>query len=83
MPGSAAGAWSYSRGGKVQWTIARRTLATAVPASIVGALLSPHVGGAVLLALSGLILLLVGLRVLRLLSGEASARALARRAGPS
>ena len=79
VPGSAAGAWSYSRGGKVQWTIARRTLATAVPASVVGALLSPHVGGAVLLALSGLILLLVGLRVLRPPSGAASSRAVARR----
>lgn len=81
VPGSAAGAWSYSRSGKVQWTIARRTLATAVPASILGALASPHVGGPVLLALSGLVLLLVGVRVLRPVSASASAsdRAAARR----
>lgn len=79
VPGSAAGAWSYSRGGKVQWTIARRTLATAVPASILGALASPHVGGPVLLALSGLVLLAVGIRVLRPLSPAASERAAVRR----
>ncbi|MEZ5145294.1 MAG: sulfite exporter TauE/SafE family protein [Acidimicrobiales bacterium] len=79
VPGSAAGAWSYSRGGKVQWTIARRTLATAVPASVLGALASPHVGGPILLALSGLVLLLVGVRVLRPLSSAASARAATRR----
>src|SRR5205823_578108 len=69
LPGSAAGAWSYSRRGKVDWSVARRTIVGGVPASIVGALTSRWIGGTVLLALSGIVLLAVGVRVLRLVAG--------------
>ena len=65
LPGSAAGAWSHSRQGNIDWVVARRALAGALPAAIVGALASSRVGGPVLLVLSGLVLLVVGLRVLR------------------
>ncbi len=65
LPGSAAGAWSYSRQGKVDWKLARSALAGAFPASVVGAVASRAVGGPVLLVLSGLVLLAVGVRVLR------------------
>lgn len=65
LPGSAAGAWSYARGGKIDWRIARLTLAGAVPAAVLGALTSQAVGAPALLVLSGLVLLATGLRVLR------------------
>jgi uncharacterized membrane protein YfcA len=65
LPGSAAGAWSYSRQGKVNWRIARLTIAGALPAAILGSIASPWVGGPLLLLASGAVLLLVGLRILR------------------
>lgn len=65
LPGSAAGAWSYARGGKVDWRVARLTLAGAVPAAVAGALASRVVGAPALLTLSGIVLLATGLRVLR------------------
>ncbi|HEX7444313.1 MAG TPA: sulfite exporter TauE/SafE family protein [Acidimicrobiales bacterium] len=78
LPSSTAGAWSYSRRGKVDWPVARRTLVTGFPAAVAGALASRWVGGPVLLVLSGVVLLVVGLRVLRptrLTDGEAEAEA--------
>ena len=77
LPGSAVGAWSYSRHGKVDWVVARRALVGGVPAAIVGALVGSRIGGPVLLLLSGLVLLAVGLRVLRPTAVTAEARAVA------
>ena len=65
LPGSAAGAWSYSRQGKVDWVVARRALCGAFPAAIVGAFVSRQVGGPLLLILSGVVLFVVGLRIVR------------------
>jgi uncharacterized membrane protein YfcA len=65
LPGSAAGAWSYSRQGKVDWSVARASLIGAFPAAIIGAIASRWVGGPVLLALSGVVLLVVGVRIVR------------------
>lgn len=65
LPGAAAGAWSYARGGKVDWRVARLTLAGAVPAAVTGAMGSRVVGAPALLVLSGLVLLTTGVRVLR------------------
>jgi uncharacterized membrane protein YfcA len=65
FPGSAAGAWSYSKRGTVNWPVARAALLGAFPAAIVGAVASRWVGGPVLLVLSGVVLLLVGVRILR------------------
>jgi uncharacterized membrane protein YfcA len=80
LPGSAAGAWSYSRGGKVDWCIARRTLLGAFPFAILGAVASRYVGGTVLLILSGIVLLVVGIRVLRPETSAAAQSAARRRA---
>jgi uncharacterized membrane protein YfcA len=80
LPGAAAGAWSYTRGGKVDWDLARRTSVGAFPSAILGALASRWVGGTVLLLLSGLVLLAVGVRVLRPESQTMIDRAHGRRA---
>ena len=64
LPSSIAGAWSYARHDNVDRRLAGRIIAAALPAAVVGALLSHRVDGRVLLALSGLALLFVGLRVL-------------------
>jgi uncharacterized membrane protein YfcA len=65
LPGSAAGAWSYSRRGSVDAPLARQMIVGALPAAVVGAVVSEWVGGPVLLAFSGAVLLLVGIRVIR------------------
>ena len=65
LPGSMTGAWSYSRDGKVDWWVAKRTIAGAFPAAILGAVASQWVSGPVLVASSGAVLLAIGLRVLR------------------
>jgi uncharacterized membrane protein YfcA len=83
LPGSAAGAWSYSRRDNVDWTIARRTIAAGVPASVLGAIASRWVGGSFLLLLSGVVLLVVGFRVLRPADHRAdTARLLRRESAP-
>lgn len=64
LPGSAASAWSYSRQGKVDWKVARLALAGGFPAAVLGSVASRFVGGAVLLVLSGVVLLAVGVRIL-------------------
>ncbi len=65
LPSSAVGAWSYSKAGKVDWRIARLALLGAFPAALIGAGCSRWVGGPVLLTASGVVLLVVGLRVIR------------------
>ncbi len=65
LPGSAAGAWSYSKRGKVDWIVARRALMGAFPATVLGAVVSRWVGSPVLLVLSGAVLFVVGVRILR------------------
>jgi uncharacterized membrane protein YfcA len=65
LPGSAAGAWSYSRRGEIDWGVARWTLIGAFPAAVAGAITSRYVGGPMLLVLSGAVLFVVGLRVVR------------------
>ena len=64
LPGSAAGASTYARSGLVDRRLAVRTLRGAVPACILGAVASHWLGGAWLLALSGLVLVVVGVRIL-------------------
>ncbi len=65
IPASLAGAVAYVRRGNLDWVTARRTLAGAVPATIAGALLSRVVGGKTLLVLSGIVLGVIGVRVLQ------------------
>ncbi len=77
LPGSAAGAWSYSKAGKVDWRVAQAALVGALPAAVVGSITSSWVGGPILLAASGLVLFVVGLRIIRpgsLVDREVAAR---------
>lgn len=83
LPGSAAGAWSYSRGGKVDRVLARRALISGAPSAVLGAVASRWVGGPVLLVLSGVVLLVVGARVLRPGAAVDPLRALERRTCPT
>lgn len=80
FPGSAAGAWSYSKRGTVDWRVARAALIGAFPSAIAGAVVSRWVGGPILLVLSGLVLFFVGLRIIRPGNPVASEVAAARRA---
>src|ERR1700741_1796168 len=62
LPSSVAGAWSYARRDNVDRGLARRVITFALPAAVAGAVASRQVDGRVLLALSGLVLLFVGVR---------------------
>lgn len=64
IPASVVAAVAYVRRGNLDWTTARRTLAGAGPAAIVGALLSRVVSGKSLLVLSGIVLGVIGVRIL-------------------
>lgn len=78
MPAALSGAWTYVRRRELDWTVARWSVAGAVPATIVGALGSRYVGGKALLAASGVVLGVIAVRILRPLSaariGEAAGR---------
>jgi len=76
LPGSMAGAWSYSRTDKVDWSVARSTLVGAVPATILGSALGHHIGGTLLLIVSGIVLGAIGIRVLRPVSSDPDRHAL-------
>lgn len=64
LPSSAMGAWSYVRTDCIDRALAKRTIACALPAAVLGAAVCHRVDAHVLLVLSGVILLLAGLRVL-------------------
>jgi len=64
LPASYAGARRYLRAGKLDRRVAGLAVAGGVPGTIVGALASAALGGARLLVLSGVMLLVVGARVL-------------------
>lgn len=81
LPGSLAGAWGYARRERVDWTTARLAALGGVPGAVIGAELTHFVGGPIMLALSGVTLLVVGVRVL-VPSGASPERAAARRARP-
>jgi uncharacterized membrane protein YfcA len=63
IPGAIVAASSYIRGEEIRPRAAAWTLLGAVPATIVGALVSRVVGGKPLLIASGLMLAVIGLRV--------------------
>jgi len=65
LPGSAVGALSYARRGNVDWWVVRRTVAAAMPAAALGALVSRSIGGPLLVQLSAVVLAAVGWRVVR------------------
>lgn len=64
IPASIVGARRYLRSGKLDARVARLTVAGGVPGTILGALASVAIGGSGLVVASGLMLLIVGIRVL-------------------
>ena len=80
IPAALVGARQYAHVGQVDRDVVRWSLVGGVPATIIGALLSRVVGGPALLVASGVVLGVVGLRVLRPISaGGVAAGALRRR----
>lgn len=65
IPAALAGAWTYLRRGECDWDVVWWSLAGGIPGTVVGALLSLPVEGRSLLIASGVVLGLVGVRVLR------------------
>jgi uncharacterized protein len=65
VPAALSGAYAYVRNNQVRPRLTRRSLLGAVPATVAGALLSPVVGGHALLVASGIVLGIVGIRILR------------------
>ncbi|HEX3621229.1 MAG TPA: sulfite exporter TauE/SafE family protein, partial [Acidimicrobiales bacterium] len=64
IPAALAGMVAYIRKRQVAWPVARWSIYGGVPGTIVGAALSSSVGGRLLLTASGVILAVVGLRIL-------------------
>ena len=64
IPGAVLGLLPYYRAGEARAKAAGWSLVGAVPATIVGALLSGAVGGPALLVMSGVVLVVVGARVI-------------------
>ena len=61
---AVAGMEAYVRRRQVEWSVARWSIYGGVPATVVGAMLSGFVGGAALLIVSGMVLAIVGVRIL-------------------
>ena len=64
IPAALAGMVTYVRRGQVDWTIARWCIYGGVPGTVLGASLSGLVGGRILLIASGIVLAIVGARIL-------------------
>ena len=79
VPSAAAGAVPYVRAGEARPRAAAWSLLGAIPATIVGALLSQRVGGPALVAASGVVLVVVGVRVLLPIDDAARAAGTRRR----
>jgi len=71
IPGAAVASIAYVRTGEARPRAAAWTLLGGVPAAIAGALLSRIVGGPTLLVASGLVLVVVGVRVIRPIEARA------------
>ena len=82
IPAALVGAYAYGRKGEIDWTTAKWSVLGGFPATILGALLSNVVGGSALLVASGVVLGLVGVRVLRPLSEDQQHAGAARRERP-
>jgi uncharacterized protein len=64
IPAAVAGMLAYVRRRQVEWPVARWSIYGGVPGTVLGALLSKVVGGQTLLILSGVVLAVVGVRIL-------------------
>jgi uncharacterized membrane protein YfcA len=83
MPAALVGARQYGRSHEVDRTVALWSLVGGVPATIAGALLSRRVGGPGLLIASGVVLGVVGVRLLWPVSPASIAAGATRRARPA
>jgi uncharacterized protein len=79
IPAAVVGAYPYVRSGEVRRRAAFWSMLGGVPGTIAGALLSRAAGGASLLVASGVVLCLVGLRVVRPIEQTAREAGAARR----
>jgi uncharacterized membrane protein YfcA len=79
VPSAVTGAIAYVRRGDLDWRVAWLSIAGGVPATVAGALLSRVVGGHWLLIASGVVLGIVGLRVLRPIAAKTTAQGAERR----
>jgi uncharacterized membrane protein YfcA len=70
IPAAIAGAQAFVRRGEIDRDVARWSIIGGVPATVVGALLSGTVGGKALLIASGIVLGIVGARILAPISAE-------------
>lgn len=70
IPAALVGAREYARHHDVDGSVARWSIMGGFPATILGALLSQVVGGPALLVASGVVLGIIGVRVLRPISAE-------------
>lgn len=64
IPAAIAGMVTYVRRRQVEWSVARWSIIGGVPGTILGALSSRYVGGRALLVASGVVLAVVGVRIL-------------------
>jgi uncharacterized membrane protein YfcA len=71
IPAAAIGAMPYVQSGEARPRAAGWSLLGGIPATIVGAVLSRLVGGRALLVASGMVLIVIGLRVTRPITQEA------------
>jgi uncharacterized membrane protein YfcA len=83
LPAALVGARQYARYDGIDGDVARWSLIGGVPATIAGALVSRVVGGSALLIASGVVLGVIGLRVLRPLSPRRLAACRERRGRPA
>jgi uncharacterized membrane protein YfcA len=79
VPIAAAGCWAYRGRGELHHRVALWSVMGGMPATVAGALLSPVVGGDALLVASGVVIAVVGARVLRPLTDEQAAEGAGRR----
>lgn len=79
IPAAIAGAAAYVRRRELDREVARWSIVGGVPATIVGALLSGSVGGKALLIASGVVLAVVGVRILAPVTSESRLAGRARR----
>jgi uncharacterized membrane protein YfcA len=70
VPIAASGCWAYVQRRELNRRVALWSVVGGVPATVLGALLSRAIGGRALLVASGVVLAVVGARVLRPLSPE-------------
>lgn len=82
VPAAAAGARRYMRAHTLDWRTARLAVAGGLPGTVAGALVSAALGGQRLLVLSGVVLLIVGARVLAPDPASHAGRCEARRSNP-